>query len=63
MSKDIKFATYNSDKEDIILSEYLIVFSIRNGASFNQLLECVNEIENLKEREVKSNHHQNFGFY
>lgn len=50
LPKDIKFATFNSKSEDIILGEYLIATLIYNGASFNQILECANEIKNVKKR-------------
>lgn len=51
LPKDTKFATFNSDNEDIILGEYYIAILIYNGVSFNQLLESANEIEDKKERE------------
>jgi hypothetical protein len=51
LPKDTKFATFNSDSEDIIQGEYIIAALIYNGASFNQLLDCANEIEEKKERE------------
>lgn len=51
LPKDIKFATFNSDNEDIILGEYIIATLIYNGFSLDQLLEPANEIEDLKERE------------
>lgn len=53
--KDTKFATFNSDNEDIFLGEYLIATLIYNGASFNELLEPVNEIENKRERDDVKN--------
>lgn len=46
----IKFASYNPNNEDVILGEYLIALLIYNGASFHQILETANEIENMEER-------------
>ncbi len=50
LPKDTKFATFNSDNEDIILGEYLIATLIYNGATINQLLESANKIKDKKER-------------
>ncbi|OXA98962.1 hypothetical protein B0A75_12915 [Flavobacterium oncorhynchi] len=55
LPRDTKFATLNSDNEDIILGEYLIATLIHNGTSFNQLLESANEIENKRERDDVKN--------
>jgi len=46
-----KFATFNSDNEDIILGEYLLAILIYNGQSLNEILEKTDEIEDRKERE------------
>ncbi|KAF2335645.1 hypothetical protein [Flavobacterium daemonense] len=50
LPKDIKFATYNSGNEDIIVGEYLLALLIYNGQSLSDILEKTNEIENKKER-------------
>ncbi|QZK91572.1 hypothetical protein K5V07_14105 [Flavobacterium sp. CHNK8] len=50
LPNNTKFTRFNSDNEDIILGEYLIALLINNGASFNELLESANEIEDKKER-------------
>lgn len=51
LPKGIKFATFNPKSEDVIFSEYLFASSIYTGASFNQLLEATNKIENEKEKQ------------
>jgi hypothetical protein len=51
LPKNIKLSTINSDDEDIFLCEYTLATLIYNGATFNQLLEFVNEIEDKIERE------------
>lgn len=51
LPKNIKLATFNSDDEDIFLCEYTLATLIYNGATFNQLLNLANEIEDIKERE------------
>ncbi|TDO98485.1 hypothetical protein [Flavobacterium sp. 245] len=64
LPKDTKFATFNSDNEDMILGEYLIAILIYNGTSFNQLLESANEIENKKRKRSKKHYNQHsIGFY
>lgn len=45
-----KFATYDSDNEDIIEGEYIIATLIYNGTTFNQLLQATDEIEDDRER-------------
>ncbi|UUW09781.1 hypothetical protein NLG42_03040 [Flavobacterium plurextorum] len=55
LPKDTKFATFDSNNEDIILGEYLIAKLLYNGFTLNQILEQANEIEDMREREdVKS---------
>lgn len=51
LPEDTKFATFNSDNEDIILGEYLIAKLLYNGFTLNDILEQANEIKNKKERE------------
>lgn len=49
---NVKFAIYNTNNKDIVLSEYLIASSIYNGNSLDQILESANEIEDIKERKI-----------
>lgn len=51
LPKHIKFATHNSNNEDFIILEFFIANLIYNGASFNQLLEPAEDIENKKDKE------------
>lgn len=51
LPKDIKFASFDSTNQDIILGEYLIATLLYNGKSLNQILESANEINNKKEKE------------
>ena len=51
LPKDIKFATHHSNNEDFIIIEFFIANLIYNGASFNQLLEPADDIENKKDKE------------
>ena len=51
LPKDIKFSTHNSNNEDFIILEFFIANLIYNGASFNQLLEPAENIENKKDKE------------
>lgn len=46
-----KFATFNSNNEDIILAEYLLAILIYNEQSLSEILEAIDEIEDKKERE------------
>lgn len=48
LPKGTKFATLNSDNEDIILCEYLIGTLLYNGFTLNHILESANEITNKK---------------
>lgn len=50
LPEHIKFASYNPINEDVILGEYLIALLIYNGASFQQILETANEIEDKEEK-------------
>lgn len=52
LPKHIKLATFNCDDEEIFLCEYTIATLIYNGATFNQLLEIANDIEDKKERDL-----------
>lgn len=51
LPKDIKFATHNSNNEDFIILEFFIANLIHNGASFYQLLEPAEDIENKNDKE------------
>lgn len=48
---NIKFASFNSTNEDIILGEYIIATLLYNKTSINQILESANEIQDKEERE------------
>lgn len=52
LPKDINFATFNSDNEDIILGEYLIAKLLYNGFTLKDILESTNKIKNKKERNI-----------
>ncbi|MHC0439260.1 hypothetical protein [Flavobacterium sp. 3-210] len=52
LPKHIKLATYDSNDEELFLCEYTLATLIYNGATFNQLFEVANEIEDKKEREL-----------
>lgn len=51
LPKNITFATHNLNNEDFIILEFFIANLIYNGASFNQLLEPAEDIENKKDKE------------
>lgn len=50
LPNNVKFSSYNSNNEDVILGEYLIALLIYNGASFEQILNIANEIEAPEEK-------------
>lgn len=50
LPEHIKFSSYNSNNEDVILGEYLIALLLYNGASFQQILDTANVIEDIEEK-------------
>ena len=48
----INLATFDCDDEEIFLCEYTLATLIYNGATFNQLLELVDDIKKTEEKKV-----------